>query len=137
MYGNMSQLKSPCEVQMTAIKLKKRYTVGDAKKILRIAQSSCVHRKVTFCRGRQPSDLEDAEKSNAWGYTAQCNKCLSYASGTCDAPVCLKCSTVKKLAVMRLVTTKEDPSSRWGKIFVYTCDSCKQGEEFTFPSSYH
>ena len=115
---------------------KRPFTVSQAEEILRKAKLDCAHQKLVFQRVRQPSWLEDAEQSNAWTYRVTCKRCSAIAQHETSSPICIKCSSAKGPEIMRLVTTKEDPTSRYGKIFVYTCDKCKKNEEVTFKSGY-
>jgi hypothetical protein len=115
----------------------KLYTVEHAREILRRAKLKCKHNKnLIFKRGSSPNYLEDTEQPIAWSYIVQCADCSAHATGATSGPICVPCCSPKGAQVMRLITTKKDPTSRDGKVFIYTCDKCKKNEEITFKSSW-
>jgi len=120
------------------VNLVRKITEAQAREILRKAVMKCGHPQsgVIFQNTFMPNDLEEAEAKNAWRFNVSCNKCDASASVSSDSPVCESCSTLKQPALFRLVTTKDDPVSRYGKVFVYTCDKCKTNKEITFKSGY-
>jgi hypothetical protein len=116
---------------------KKPFTVEKAEEILRRAKLKCSHTNVVFQRGREPDFLEALDPaSNAWSYEGICLRCDATASIETSAPICTGCSTRKVQQILRLVVTKQDPISRHGRMFVYTCDKCEKQEEFIFKSCF-
>lgn len=115
---------------------KKPFTVEQAEEILRRAKLECGHTNVVFQRGREPGWLELAEKPNGWAYLATCSDCDAKAVHETSSPICVKCSTADGPEIMRLVTTKNDLDSKYGKVFVFTCNKCMRNEEVTFKSGY-
>lgn len=115
---------------------KKPFTVEQAEEILRRARLECGHTNVVFQREREPGYLQLAQKPNAWSYRATCSDCDATATHETSAPICVECSTADGPEIMRLVTEKDDPNSKYGKVFIYTCNICKRNEQVTFRSGY-
>jgi hypothetical protein len=121
---------------MTTITLNKRFTVEQAEEILRIAKMKCPHDLVQFKRTFGPRLLEDIQARKPWESKVICETCHAYASTKTYAPICESCSCTSELAIMRLVNVHDDPRSRYGKIYVFTCDKCKRNEDIVFESGY-
>jgi hypothetical protein len=116
---------------------KRPHTVAQAEEILRKAKLNCSHTKVVFRLIREPDFLEAVDPpSKAWSYEATCLRCDATASNETSAPICTGCSTRKVEQILRFVVTKQDPISRHGRVFVYTCDKCEKQEEFVFKSCF-
>lgn len=121
---------------MTSITLNKRFSVEQAEGILRIAKMDCPHKFVQFKRTFGPQLLEDVHARKPWECRAVCETCQSHNSFKTYSPICESCSSISELAIMRLVHVHDDPRSRYGKIYVFTCDKCKRNEDIVFESGY-